>query len=79
MEMLREDENNPEDVVKKDIEDHLPEMTRYACMTRPMRPKSPLMQDAGSFQAERRKYIKAKQYAARKGISITDAYRTGRF
>ncbi|MFH2050588.1 MAG: hypothetical protein ABIJ12_14225 [bacterium] len=79
MEELREDERNPEDVVQKDIEDHLPEMTRYACMTRPMRPKVSAVADTGSFQAERRKYIKAKQYASRKGISIADAYRTGRF
>lgn len=79
MEMLREDENNPEDVVKKDIEDHLPEMSRYAVMTRPMRPRKALEKDTGSFQAERRKYIKAKQFAARKGISLDQAYRTGRF
>lgn len=79
MEMLREDENNPEDVVKKDIEDHLPEMTRYAVMTRPMRPKIRLQSDTGSFQAERRKYIKAKQFAARKGISLAAAYRSGRY
>lgn len=76
---MREDGNNPEDIIKKDIEDHLPEMTRYACMTRPMRPKVRLESDRGSFQAERRKFIKAKQFAARKGISIDQAYRTGRF
>ena len=58
----------------KDIEDHLPEMTRYACMTRPMKPKIKLVPDTGSFQAERRKMIKARQMAARKGISIGQAY-----
>jgi hypothetical protein len=79
MAMMRENENNPEDIVQKDIEDHLPEMTRYACMTRPMRPKAAVQKDLGSFQAERRKYIKAKQFAARKGISVEQAYRTGRF
>jgi hypothetical protein len=76
---LREDENNPEDAIKKDIEDHIPEMVRYACMTRPMRPQRLPEADSGSFQSERRKYIKAKQFAARKGISIEKAYRTGRF
>lgn len=79
MAALREDDNNPEDAIRKDIEDHIPEMVRYACMTRPMRPRVTVSPDTGSFQAERRKYIKAKQFAARKGISINDAYRTGRF
>jgi hypothetical protein len=76
---LREDEHNPEDAIRKDIEDHIPEMVRYACMTRPMRPRRQPESNAGSFQAERRKYIKAKQFAARKGISLDQAYRTGRF
>lgn len=75
---LQEDPNRPEDAVRKDIEDHIAEMCRYACMTRPMRPKRALESDAGSFQAERRKYIKMKQFAARKGISLDAAYRQGR-
>jgi hypothetical protein len=71
---LQEDPNNPEDISQKDIEDHLPEMTRYACMTRPMRPKIRIVPDVGSFQVERRKFLKAKQLASRKGISLAAAY-----
>jgi hypothetical protein len=76
---LREDANNPEDAIRKDIEDHIPEALRYAFMTRPMRPRRAVESDVGSFQAERRKYIRAKQFAARKGISLDAAYRQGRF
>jgi hypothetical protein len=76
---LQEDPKRPEDAIRKDIEDHIPEMVRYACMTRPMRPRVTVSPDTGSFQAERRKYIRAKQFAARKGISLDQAYRTGRF
>jgi len=79
MAALREDANNPEDAIQKDVEDHIPELCRYAVMTRPMRTKSVVASDKGSFQSERRKYIKAKQFAARKGISIAEAYRSGRF
>lgn len=82
MSELQEDPKNPEDITgsgHKDIEDHIPEMVRYACMTRPMRPQKIVPSDMGSFQYERRKYIKAKQYAARKGISLDQAYRVGRY
>ena len=72
---LQEDPNNPEDIIKKDIEDHLAEAIRYGCMTRPMRPKIAVQTDQGSFQAERRKLIKAKQLASRQGISLSEAYR----
>jgi hypothetical protein len=74
MRALQEDPKNPEDISLKDIEDHPPETTRYACMTRPMRPRVAVSPDVGSFQAERRKYIKAKQLALRKGISLAAAY-----
>jgi hypothetical protein len=69
-----EDPQNPEDILNKDIEDHIPEMIRYAVMTRPMSPKHGVKQDRGSFQSERRKLIAAKQLAARHGISLSDAY-----
>jgi len=72
---LQEDENNPEDIPKKDIEDHIPESTRYAVMTHPMRPKIVKPDDHGSFQAERRKLIAARNMANRYGITVDKAYR----
>lgn len=75
---LQEDPRNPEDITgcgHKDIEDHIPELVRYALMTRPMKPKRVPTPDVGSFQYERRKFIRAKRFAARKGISIDQAYR----
>jgi hypothetical protein len=74
MAAMVEDPQNPEDILNKDIEDHIPEMIRYAVMTRPMIPKHGVKQDRGSFQSERRKLIAAKQLAARHGISLSDAY-----
>jgi hypothetical protein len=74
MAAMVEDPSNPEDIINKDIEDHIPEMIRYAVMTRPMVPKHQGKIDKGSFQSERRKLIAAKQLAARKGISLSEAY-----
>lgn len=74
MAAMVEDPANPEDIINKDIEDHIPEMIRYAVMTRPMVPKHPGKVDKGSFQSERRKLIAAKQLAARQGISLSEAY-----
>jgi hypothetical protein len=62
------------DILNKDIEDHIPEMIRYAVMTRPMIPKHKEKTDRRSFQSERRKLIAAKQLAARHGISLSEAY-----
>ena len=74
MAAMVEDPANPEDIINKDIEDHIPEMIRYAVMTRPMKPKYQAKQDKGSFQAERRKLMQAKQLAARHGINLSEAY-----
>lgn len=74
MQGLQSDANNPEDIPNKDIEDHIPEAIRYGCMARPMKPRVSKVADIGSFQYERRRYLKARAYAARKGTSIQDAY-----
>lgn len=71
---LQEDPNNPEDIPTKDIEDHLPEATRYAVMQRPIRTKYKPESDVGSFQYERRKYMKAIKYASRYGVGLSAAY-----
>lgn len=72
--LLVEDPKNPEDILEKDQPDHPYDETRYALMSRPMRPHVTVETDAGSFQAERRKLILAKQNAARRGISVAAAY-----
>lgn len=71
---LRENEKNPEDIEDK-AEDHPYDETRYALMFKPVRPRVRIAPDIGSFQSERRKYLKAKALAAKRGISIADAYR----
>lgn len=50
------------------------EEVRYFCMSRPMKPRVRIKPDLNSFQAERRKLIKARAYASRHGVSLTDAY-----
>ena len=47
---------------------------RYFCMFKPAKPKVQIISDAGTFRAERRKLIKARQLAARTGISLSEAY-----
>src|SRR5574343_1805080 len=74
MAAMPEDPANPEDILNKDIEDHIPEMIRYGLMTRPMVPKYQKQTDKGSFQAERRRLLAAKKLAARQGISLSEAY-----
>lgn len=71
--LLQEAPNNPEDV-NTEQEDHCYDEVRYACMFRPVKSKPVIQPDVGSFQYERRKYIRAKQYAARHGCSLTAAY-----
>lgn len=73
MQALQEDENNPEDV-NTDQEDHIYDELRYMCMARPVAPKKVQRIPAGSFMAERNKYIRAKQYAQRHGVSMAVAY-----
>jgi hypothetical protein len=72
---LQEDPQNPEDIPTRDIEDHIPEMVRYACMNRPMRPKPLPRPDTGSFQTERRKLIQAKRRAVEYGLPLHKAYK----
>lgn len=72
--LLREDPKNPEDVETKKQEDHIYDEFRYGCMYRPIRPHPVQQPDVGSFQYERRRYIKAKQYAMRHGMSLSSAY-----
>jgi hypothetical protein len=71
---MREDEKNPEDIDTKNTPDHVYDEVRYGCMSRPMKPKRAKELDTGSFQAERRKLIKAKGLAKRHGITLESAY-----
>ncbi len=73
MMQMREDPKNPEDV-DTDQEDHIYDEFRYACMARPVRPKKVERIPTGSFQAERRRYIRAKEYAKKHGTSLEAAY-----
>jgi hypothetical protein len=76
MPMLTEDPKNPEDIYQADnVADHDYDNTRYGCLFRPMKPSPRQAPDVGSFQYERRKHIRAKQYARQHGISIAAAYR----
>lgn len=74
---LTEDPKNPEDILQRDdVEDHDYDCTRYGVMSRPLRPVARPAPDVGSFQYERRKHIRAKQYARQHGVSLAQAYRT---
>jgi hypothetical protein len=73
MTQLREDMKNPEDVDTAQ-EDHHYDTTRYAFMSRPIIPKRRVTVPQGTFQAERQRYIKAKKYAMRHGVSVEAAY-----
>lgn len=61
-------------VTNTDQEDHIYDEFRYACMTRPVIPKRINKIPPGTFQAERNRYIRAKQYAVRHGVSLSAAY-----
>lgn len=71
--MLQEDPRNSEDVDTWG-EDHAYDTLRYACMTRPIKPKKVERIPAGSFAAERRRLLRAKDYARRHGTSLEVAY-----
>jgi hypothetical protein len=73
MEDLRLDVKNGEDV-DSDQEDHIYDEFRYACMARPVKPKKKDHVPRGTFQAERNRYINAKNYAQRHGVSLETAY-----
>jgi len=70
---LHEDPKKPEDV-DTDQPDEGYDCTRYMFMSRPIMPKRVVKVPPGSFAAERNKYIKAKQYAKRHGVSLAAAY-----
>jgi hypothetical protein len=72
--LMTENPNNPEDLLERGVEDHIPEMVRYAVMARPMKPKVAPRPDHNSFRAERRRYIQAKKYATRYGVPLATAY-----
>jgi hypothetical protein len=70
---LRLDEKNNEDV-DTDQEDHIYDEFRYACMSRPVRPKIVERIPRGTFAAERSRYLRAKKYAQVHGTSMEVAY-----
>lgn len=70
---LQEDPKNPEDVDTKQPDEGY-DCTRYAFMSRPIMPKQVEKLPPGSFAAERRRLIRARQYAKRHGVSLTVAY-----
>lgn len=73
MTQMQESPNNPEDV-DTDQEDHIYDEFRYACMSRPIKPKKVERIPVGSFAHERKKLIRAKEYARRHGTSLETAY-----
>ena len=74
--LLQEHHLDPDDIIHKNAEDHLPDALRYGCMHRPIKPKVRVAPDLGSFRRERQKYLKAKSLASKRGISISEAYKT---
>ena len=73
MQSLYEDPKNPEDVDTDQCDEGY-DCFRYACMSRPIIPKRQPKEHPGTFQAERKRLIRAKQYARRHGISLAAAY-----
>jgi hypothetical protein len=73
--LLQEHSADPDDITHKNAEDHPADTLRYGCMHRPIKPKVRIAPDLGSFRRERQKYLKAKNLAAKRGISISDAYK----
>lgn len=74
MPLLREYHGNPEDIESKHVEDHIYSEVRYMCMFKPAKPKLQEPNTFNTFQHERKKLIKARQLATRRGISLADAY-----
>lgn len=70
---MREDPKNPEDV-DTNQEDHLYDVTRYLCLTRPITPRFITKTPPGTFAHERERLIRARKYAQRHGCSIDIAY-----
>lgn len=70
---MRESPKDPEDV-DTDQEDHLYDCTRYLCMSRPITPRRRVDIPTGTFASERRRMIRAKEFAKRHGVSMDAAY-----
>jgi len=62
------------DAVDTNQEDHVYDELRYMCMARPLIPKKVNKMPPNCFQAERARYIRAKKYAGRHNISMSQAY-----
>jgi hypothetical protein len=71
--LIHEDAKNIEDV-DTEQEDHIYDTTRYFMMFKPIQPRHKLKSEVGTFAYERKKYIKAKQYAINHGVSMNQAY-----
>lgn len=74
MALLKQHPREPEDIDHVNAEDHCYDCSRYALMSRPIRPTVKKRSDIGSFQWERRRLIRAKVYAIQHGTSINSAY-----
>jgi hypothetical protein len=61
-------------VANTEQEDHIYDEFRYACMARPIIPKKIEHVPQGTFASERSRYIKAKKYAEKHGVSLSAAY-----
>lgn len=73
MQALRYDEKNVEDV-DTDQPDEAYDCSRYMFLSRPVARKRRETQPEGTFQAERSKMIRAKNYARRHGCTMAEAY-----
>jgi hypothetical protein len=71
--LIHEVAKNIEDV-DTEQEDHIYDTTRYFMMFKPIQPRRKLKSEVGTFAYERKKYIKAKQYAINHGVSMNQAY-----
>lgn len=71
---MREDKKRPEDV-DSDGEDHIYDCVRYGFMFRPVKPKHTHREPDGTFQAERKRLIRARKMAQSRGMSLSAAYR----
>lgn len=70
---IRESPKDPEDV-DTDQEDHLYDVTRYLCMSRPVTPRRKADIPPGTFAAERRRMIRAREYSRKHSVSLDAAY-----
>ena len=73
MQSLYEDPKNTEDVDTNQPDEGY-DCTRYLSMSRPITPTLKTTQPQGTFQAERKRLIRAKTYSKRHGVSLATAY-----